>query len=364
MHWIFPCIGEAIYVIVCKRNSHHMKTLSVIVPTYNVEEYIGKCLSSLIVDREDLEVLVIIDGSKDRSCEIAKRFQDNYSGIFRVIEKQNGHYGSCVNTGLSLAQGKYVKVLDADDFFDSKFEDYIEFLSKIDVDVVLTDYVVVDENNKVLRKREFSYEPYKVLSIVDLVAGWFSSMQHSTITYRTELLRNMSYRQTEGISYTDLQWSSLPFSKVKTFAYYPDIIYRYMKGRSGQSIDIEYRRNNMWMENKVVLGLANSYEQIKQDIDPNNRIAVKAIIQDLVTNVYRHYLLNYPRQLKISELKDFDENILNTSPEIYRQIEDATDVRKFGSFYYIKDFRAKGTRKGLRYLYYDIFRGFGELIKG
>lgn len=346
-----------------KNSIEKMKILSLIVPTYNVQDYIGKCLDSLIVNRDDLEVLVIIDGSKDRSCEIAKGYQEKYPDIFSVIEKENGHYGSCVNKGLSLAQGKYVKVLDADDFFDPEFEGYLQFLNTVDVDVVLTDYVVVDENDKVIRKRDFSYEPYKVQGIEDLTTGWLSSMHHSTITYRTELLRGMSYKQTEGISYTDLQWSSLPFSIVKTFAYYPKTVYRYLTGRSGQSIDIQYRKKNMWMENKVDLGLAERYEQMKEDIGPYNRTAVKIIISNMIIQVYRHYLLNYPRQLNITDLDAFDECLHKTSEEIYKQVEDATDVRKFGTFYYVRDYRTKGNRKGLKYLYYDIFRGTGELIR-
>ena len=341
-----------------------MKILSIIVPTYNIEKYIGKCLDSLIVDREDLEVLVIIDGSKDKSCEIAKRYQEKYPNIFKVIEKENGHYGSCVNKGLSLAQGKYIKILDGDDYFDPLFKDYLGFLTTVDVDVVLCDYAIVDENDKITRTRDFSYEPEKILTIKDLTEGWLSSMHHSTITYKTALLREMSYRQTEGISYTDLEWSSLPFSRVKTFVYYPHIVYRYLRGRSGQSIDIEYRKKNMWMENKVDLGLATRYEQIKQDIGSYNKKTMLIIISNMIIQVYRHYLLNYPRQLKESDLNTFDEKLNSISEEIYRQIEDATDVRKFGTFYYIRDFRTKGTRKGLKYLYYDIFRGLGELIRG
>ena len=339
-----------------------MKLLSLIVPTYNVEKYIDKCLSSLVVDRKDLEVLVIIDGSKDNSCGIALHYQERHPDIFKVIEKENGHYGSCINVGLRIAKGKYVKVLDADDYFSPEFEGYIQFLSTVDVDVVLTDYVIVDEDGIVNKKRGFSYEAYKVLGIEELTKR-VSLMHHATITYKTEMLREMSYRQTEGSSYTDLEWSSLPFSVVKTFAYYPKVVYRYLSGRFGQSIDIKYRKKNMWMENKVNLGLANRYEQMKQNIGPYNRTVVKIIISNMIIQVYRHYLLNYPMHLKEIELKVFDENLYKASEEIYKQVEDATDVRKFGTFYYIKDFRTRGTRKGLKYLYYDIFRGAGEIIR-
>ena len=94
------------------------KILSVIIPSYNMEDYLQKCLDSLILNdkkqMEMLDVLVINDGSTDATSSIAHRYQARYPGIFRVIDKGNGHYGSCVNRGLSEARGKYVKILDAE----------------------------------------------------------------------------------------------------------------------------------------------------------------------------------------------------------------------------------------------------------
>ena len=96
------------------------KLLTIIIPTYNMEKYLDKCLSSLIVDDKELmtqlEVLVVIDGAKDRSSEIAHTYQDKYPDTYVVIDKENGNYGSCINRGLKEASGKYVKVLDADDY--------------------------------------------------------------------------------------------------------------------------------------------------------------------------------------------------------------------------------------------------------
>ena len=99
------------------------KILTIIIPTYNMEKYLDKCLTSLIIEDKKLmkllEVLVVIDGAKDRSSEIGHTYQDKYPETFRVIDKENGNYGSCINRGLKEAKGKYVKVLDADDSFDN-----------------------------------------------------------------------------------------------------------------------------------------------------------------------------------------------------------------------------------------------------
>ena len=115
------------------------KVLSLIIPTYNMEKYLKKCLDSLIVENMDLlEVLVVNDGSKDNSSKIAHEYEEKYPNTFRVIDKENGNYGSCINRGLAEAKGKYVKVLDADDCFDvNNFNKYLSFLQENDVDLVL-----------------------------------------------------------------------------------------------------------------------------------------------------------------------------------------------------------------------------------
>lgn len=87
------------------------KILSIVIPTYNMEDLLSKCLSSLIVKNhlDMLEVLVVNDGSKDLSSEIAHQFEKENPDTFRVIDKENGNYGSCVNRGLKEAKGKYIK---------------------------------------------------------------------------------------------------------------------------------------------------------------------------------------------------------------------------------------------------------------
>ena len=337
-----------------------MKTLSVIVPTYNVEKYIGKCLDSLSIDRDDLEVLVIIDGSKDRSCEIAKTYQERRPDIFKVIEKENGHYGSCINVGLSLAQGKYVKILDADDYYSPEFESFVSFLSGVDADVVFSDFATVDENDEIIFSSKFySAGERREGGIEDLAETGIQLVYHYELTYRTDILREMHYRQTEGISYTDLEWSTLPFSKIKTFAYCPKTVYKYLKGRAGQSIDIEFKKKNMWMENKVVLGLVRDYETLKNETAPANETVLRTLVYNLVRIVYLHYLINYRGALKESELKLFDRDLREASETIYQLEAEASDARKFGTFHYVKDFREKNPGYRIKYLYYDVCRAVG-----
>lgn len=127
------------------------KVLSIIIPTYNMSEFLGRCLDSLtpIKNIDRLDVIIVNDGSVDNSLEIANRYVTSFPESFRVIDKSNGNYGSCINAGLEQATGKYVKVLDADDFYDTpSLESFIATMADIDADLIVTDFVRVYSPSK------------------------------------------------------------------------------------------------------------------------------------------------------------------------------------------------------------------------
>ena len=127
------------------------KLLSIIIPTYNMSLYIERCMNSLISSKtiEKLDIIVVNDGSKDDSSEKAKNIAISYPNSIRVIDKENGNYGSCINTGLKLAKGKYIKILDADDLFDThNLENVLDIIKELDVDMILTDFKMAYSNGK------------------------------------------------------------------------------------------------------------------------------------------------------------------------------------------------------------------------
>lgn len=211
------------------------KILTIIIPTYNMEKYLRHCLDSLIVPNMDkVEVLVINDGSKDSSSVIGHEYQDKYPQTFRVIDKENGNYGSCVNRGLKEATGKYVKVLDADDSFDSKsFTVYVETLQKVDVDLVLSNTIIVNEMEEKTGIMEVKAQSN---IIFDFQKNPVFVQMHC-VAYKTDNLRAIGYSQTEGISYTDQEWIFWPMSTVKTAYFIPVYLYKYLIGRTGQTMD-------------------------------------------------------------------------------------------------------------------------------
>ena len=95
-----------------------MKLITFAVPSYNSEAYLRKCIDSLLVGGEDVEIIIVNDGSKDGTAAIADEYAGKYPTIVRVIHKENGGHGSGVNYGLHAATGLYYKVVDSDDWAD------------------------------------------------------------------------------------------------------------------------------------------------------------------------------------------------------------------------------------------------------
>ena len=220
------------------------KLLTIIIPTYNMEKYLNQCLDSLLTEkaRDLLDILVVIDGSKDRSSEIAHGYADKYPETVRVIDKENGNYGSCINRGIIEGRGKYVKILDADDRYDiTVLEDYLDALAKVDVDLFLSDTLQVTEDGETVKEIRLPMPAGEILSFDDY--SKVDELPMHSIAYRLENVRKLGYRQTEGISYTDTEWAFFPMQAVKTCCYFPKPLYRYLIGRVGQTMAPEvYKR--------------------------------------------------------------------------------------------------------------------------
>ena len=233
-----------------------------------MEKFLRKCLDSLILDNELMnafEVLVVNDGSTDHSSIIAHEYECLYPKTFKVIDKENGHYGSCVNRGLKEARGEYVKILDADDYFDNiVFGKYLEFLSISDADMILTDSTVVNEKYKVKRKSKLNFPIKKNLPIDQFCMSKTSiRIQMHCVTYRRKNIIGNRYKQTEGVHYTDQEWMFLPIVYMNTFSYLPICLYRYLVGREGQSIDSSFYLNTVDIRYNLLYKRIDIYNNIR-----------------------------------------------------------------------------------------------------
>ena len=324
------------------------KLISIVIPTYNMERYLAKCLNTLVISEENmrlLEVLVINDGSKDASSRIAHEFEEKYPATFRVIDKENGNYGSCVNRGLQEAKGKYIKVLDADDYFAcEEFNRYVDFLKGTDVDLIITDYNIVDINGEISKKVTFSFPTERSCKLDDISKAESHWIWHQAVTYKTDNLREINYRQTEGISYTDEEWVFKPMVKAETLWYYPHAIYMYLRGREGQTYDPAVLKKDFGQIYQVTEELLKFYSEWEKRVSDNRSIStflydrmwLKLII------IYRFYLLKQPTKEGYRMMEAFDKMLENECERMYQLLGD----RPFRlGFHYIGKWRKGGYRK-------------------
>lgn len=300
------------------------KILSIVVPTYNMEKYLDRCLTSLIIEEEkldSLEVLVINDGSKDRSSEIAHGYEARYPQTFRVIDKENGNYGSCVNRGLSEAKGKYIKILDADDRFDtSAFSTFIDVLSGTDVDCVLSDMKMVKDDGVVVDLCSFNL-PHDMseISISSVVRVADKMWMHCTC-FKTEKIRSVSYHQTEGISYTDQEWIGLPIAVSDSFVYFPETVYLYLVGRSGQTIDMKVWERNFAHEIDGLVVMIRERCECAGLCSPDGLKYFDVRIVKRIKTVYYNYFWLFTEMNDSDRMAKLDRRVLEYDRDLYDEL--------------------------------------------
>lgn len=224
-----------------------MKLISFAIPCYNSADYMGKCIESILPGGDDVEILIIDDGSTDDTLKVAKDYEKKYPGIVRAIHQENKGHGGAVNTGLREATGLYFKVVDSDDWLDTN--GFQKLLNKIReqvsmsnyVDMYLTNFVYDNktrDHHRVMAYRTFFDEgdEWKWSDMKHHIKGFYILM-HS-VTFRTSMLREECKLQLpEHTFYVDNLFVYLPLPYVKTLCYVNTVLYHYFIGRDGQSVE-------------------------------------------------------------------------------------------------------------------------------
>lgn len=223
-----------------------MKLLTITIPCYNSEGYMRKCVESLLPGGDDVEIIIVNDGSVDNTAAIADEYAEKYPAIVKAIHKENGGHGSAVNTGLAHATGLFFKVVDSDDWV--KELDYMLILDKlreltggdITLDMLISNFVYEKEGekkNKVMRYKHAlpQNEMFTWNQVKHFHKGQYILM-HSVI-FRTKLLKECELELPEHTFYVDNLFVFEPLPFVKNM-YYMDVnFYRYYIGREGQSVN-------------------------------------------------------------------------------------------------------------------------------
>ena len=260
-----------------------MKLLTVAIPSYNSEAYMAHAIESLLGSKEDLEILIIDDGSKDRTGEIGDDYQRKYPDTIRCIHQENGGHGAAVNTGIRNATGKYYKVLDSDDWFDGealkKVISTLKSLGNEGVDMFIVNYVYdkpSDHKHKAIhywnalpRNKVFHwYDMRPLLPSQNL-------LMHSVI-YRLDVLKRCGLELPKHTFYVDNLFVYEPLPYVDTMYYLDVNLYHYFIGRADQSVN-----------ESVMIG------RIDQQIAVNKRMIDAVDIMSLKSRMLRYYMIHY-----------------------------------------------------------------------
>lgn len=279
-------------------------------------ELLPRCLDSLVgADGagEYLEAIVVNDGSKDNSLQVAQDYQKRYPQIVTVIDKPNGNYGSTINAALPVAKGKYVKILDSDDWFDTDtLGHYLSILADKDADMIITHFTQIGATTReVIKYNTMGREPYeygKVYNLDEVLKdGYIRFFLMHALTYRTELLRNMGYRQTEGISYTDTEWACYPTFYAQTISFCNLNLYQYNLDREGQTMDPKVLTRSTSQLQRVTDNMIAYYEAHITDTSDVRREWLDQYYTNRLRVLYKLYLLDMPRaNFNSEELEKMD----------------------------------------------------------
>lgn len=250
-----------------------MKIITFAVPCYNSSGYMRKCIESILPGGDDIEIIIVDDGSSDNTLEIAKEYEKKYPTIVRAIHQDNKGHGGAVNTGLEAAEGVFFKVVDSDDWLDKKtLPKVIDILKKQIragslVDMLLTNYMY-DKEGKTHHRRMI----YSFMFEENVRTSWecmkhqskgFYILMHS-VTYRTEMLREKcNLELPEHTFYVDNLFVYLPLPYVRNIYYLNETFYHYYIGREGQSVQeatMIKRLDQQLRVNKLMYEAYNVYE--------------------------------------------------------------------------------------------------------
>jgi glycosyltransferase involved in cell wall biosynthesis len=245
-----------------------MKILTVVIPCYNSAAYMAKAIESAMVGNEEVEILIVNDGSRDNTSIIADEYERKYPNIIRAIHKENGGHGDAVSTGLKHATGLYFKVLDSDDWFDrDSLEKVLHILKdmvgkSISLDMLIANYVY--ENVSINKSRSINYKSAmpenRIFTWNEM--GYLKNSQnilmHSVI-YRTEVLRNCKLELPKHTFYVDNIFVFKPLPYVNTMYYINVDLYRYFIGREDQSVNEKIMIERIDQQIKVTKIMIDSY---------------------------------------------------------------------------------------------------------
>ena len=304
-----------------------MKLLSITVPCYNSQEYMRKCVDSLLTGGKLVEILIVDDGSSDDTGKIADEYAAAYPEIVKAIHQENGGHGEAVNTGIRNATGFYFKVVDSDDWVNK--EAYIKILETLyellrgpqTVDLLISNFVY--EKQGAARKKVMQYR--RCLP-QDRVFGWEEVkhmpkgkylLMHSMI-YRTELLHECGLELPKHTFYVDNLFAFEPLPYVKNLYYLDVNFYGYFIGRDDQSVNEKVMIKRIDQQIRVNKLMVDAYINC-----PNTDKHLKNYMfsyLDIITTISSIMLIRADTEESLQKKKELLEYIKLQNRAVYRRL--------------------------------------------
>ncbi len=308
------------------------KILTVSIAAYNVEKYIERTLDSLITDEQTtskMEVIVVNDGSTDGTAKIAEEFVNKYPNTFKLINKENGGYGSTVNTTIALAKGKYYKLLDGDDSFEtSNFVGFINYLEQCNSDIVLTPHTEVYANeecnrfvddNPLVSDQTTTIEESLVSNVVSV----------HDVCVRTAILRDNGISINNRCFYTDTEYVIKVVFYSDTISRYKKSLYRYRLGNENQSVSINGLKkycNDAIDVTKICIEITDSFIEKKPDDIKRKKIFADRVNR-ITSRAYTGIILRDEKCAAKEHLIELDGWIKNNHSKIYQYTNEVKRIR-------------------------------------
>ena len=304
-----------------------MKLLSIAIPCYNSQDYMEKCIESLLPGGEEVEILIVNDGSSDRTAEIADAYAAKYPTIIRAIHQPNGGHGEAVNAGLRNATGLYYKVVDSDDCVN--LDAYQEILKTLEmltrgpetVDLLISNYIY--DKQGVKRKKVIQYRHFIP---VNEIFGWDKVhrmpkgkyfLMHSLI-YRTELLRECGLELPKHTFYVDNLFAFEPLPYVKKMYYLDVDFYRYYIGREDQSVHESVMIRRIDQQIRVNRRMV---EVMHENRPANKKLRTYMLSYlDIITTISSVMLIRSGTAENLAKKKDLLKFIKETDKWLYRKL--------------------------------------------
>ena len=325
-----------------------MKLLTFTVPCYNSAAYMEKCIDSLLPGGEEVEILIVDDGSTDETAVIADRYERQYPDIVKAIHKKNGGHGSAVNTGIEHASGLYFKVVDSDDWV--KAEAYMQILDTLKnltgghrpLDMLISNFVYEktgENRRKVMRYRHIlpKDEMFTWDDIHHFYKGHYILM-HSVI-FRTKLLWECGIKLPEHTFYVDNLYVFEPLPSVKTMYYLDVNFYRYYIGREDQSVNEDIMIGRIDQQIKVNKIMVDYMADNKNTIFQNRKLSQYMLSYlDIITTVSSILLIRSDTEENLQKKKELWDYIKKKDWILYRKL-------RFGLLGQCTNLPGKGGRK-------------------